>query len=362
MTLAQYTISDENATIDTSLNYEKIKTASQAVFKPLNYYMASSGQWLQSELPGEILEMRIGQDPQECRLIINSEGVDKVQLVLRHIGDVWYIIESGKNDLMKVNGITKRQALLHDNENKVIHLAGVPFIFSMVTPRQALGSSAALTGPPEEGEFTLCCNNGTEYRFNFNRTCLIGSHPLCDFQIDGEPFAGMISPIGKRLFFTSLALDPSIEIKRDGLEITENIPLVPGSKISIGNQEISLRLSRELRFSQDFKFVPDTKGECMMLLELDEYGHPGKAYALPPTGRSVFLGREKALNGIQISGSQKVSRKHAQAIVYDKSLLLVDHQARNGTFVDKVRIKKKLVHPGSIIRLADLNFILCYVG
>ena len=362
MTLHQYTVNNDFATSDTSLNFEKTETGSHALIKPLNYYMASNGQWVQGELPGEILEMRIGQNPQECRLVMNGEGIDKVQLVLRHIGDVWYMIESGKNDLMKVNGISKRQALLHDNENKVIHLGGIPFIFSMVTPRQAVVDSAALTGSPEEGEFTLRCNNATEYRFKFNRTCLIGSHPLCDFYIDGEPFAGMISPIGKRLFFTALALNPSTEIKRDGLDITENVPLAPGSKITIGKQEITLRLSKELRFSQDFKFVPDAKGECMMLLELDEYGNPGKAYALPPTGRSVFIGREKALNGIQISGSIKISRKHAQAIVYDKSILLVDHQATNGTFVDKVRIKKKLVHPGSIIRLADLNFILCYVG
>ena len=362
MTLPQYMAKDDFMTNDTILSFEKTETVKQREYKPLNYYMASNGHWVQGELPGEIFTMRIGQNPQECKLVINCDGIDKVQLVLRRIGDVWYIIESGKNDLMKVNGTTKRQALVQNNENTVVHIGNTPFIFSMLTPRQRNGAPLVLTGDPEEGEFSLRCNNAPEQRFKFNRTCLIGSHTLCDFHIDGEPFVGMITPIGKRLFFTSLALDSSTEIKRDGLEITENVPLAPGSKISIGKQEISVRLSKELRFGQGFKFVNDAKCATMMLLEVDEYGNPGNAYALPPAGRSVFLGREKTSDSIQITRGVKVSRKHAQAIVYDKSILLVDHQSTNGTFVDDERIKKKLVHPGSIIGFANLHFILCYVG
>jgi len=363
MPLADYISSDGSSSSATILNFEKKDPPPLDEIIPLTYYYSVNNQWVVRSIPAQILQFKIGKDPHFCEIQLDYPDADKVQVVMRRIGTVWYIIESGKNDFMKVNGIKKRQVSIPQDSTTVVHIGEIEFIFTTKAISQNPVRTTAPTGPPEEGkgEYSLS-NGGKELKFPFHHVSLLGSNPLCDFYVEGEPFIGLISHVSKRLFFTPLALNPEIEITIDGLGVNEQRPLAPGSTIKVGNIEIVLKLSKELRFSQDFKFVTDPTEECLMLLQLDEHGNPGQAYALPPAGRSIFIGRDPVQSKIVIPGSKKVSRRHAQAIVYDKTIMLIDNQATNGTFVNTKKVKKRLVHPGDIVRLGDCNFILCFVG
>jgi hypothetical protein len=363
MPLVDYNSNNGNFHDETNLNFEKKTTGTHAV-KPLLYYYSINGRWEQRELPIEILQMQIGTNPYECEIQLENPEADKVQVKIRRIGEVWYFIDSGKNDMMIVNGIKRRQAHLLPDSSIVIQIGGIIFIFSTKSDKLSLKQDFHLipkSGAPEEGEFSLTTSD-KELRYPFEKLCLIGANPLCDFYINGQQFCGFVSHFNKRLLFTPLNISHDIFITKDGLNVTENTPLTPGSKLRIDTSEITVRLSKELRFSKNFNFVPDPKEECMMLLQLDEKGNPGNAFALPFAGRSIFIGRDAAQSRIVIPDSNRISRQHAQAIVYDKSILLIDNDATNGTFVNNERIKKRLVHPGDIIRFGDCYFILCFVA
>ena len=362
MPLADYISNSGGMSSATILNFEKKDPTPIEGINPLNYFYSQNGQWIQREIPVQILQFKIGKDPYKCEVQIDHPEVDKVQVVLRRIGEVWYIIEAGKNDLMKVNGLKKRQANIPQDSTVVVKIAETEFVFTTKSTIH-MSEKELLTGPPEAGKGEYSLTTGTsELRFPFLHYTLLGSHAICDVNIPGEPFAGLITHLSKRLFFTPLALDPQVEITRDGQPIDEQTPLAPGSIIKIGDNEVLLKLSKELRFAQDFKFVPDPTEEHMMLLQIDEHGGPGKAFALPPVGRSIFIGRDPMQAKLVIPGSKKLSRKHAQVIVYDKTIMVIDNNATNGSFVNTTKIKKALVHPGDILRLADCNFILCFVG
>jgi pSer/pThr/pTyr-binding forkhead associated (FHA) protein len=149
---------------------------------------------------------------------------------------------------------------------------------------------------------------------------------------------------------------------RDGQPIDPDVPLTPATTIRIDTTELMFKVSKDLRFSQDFKFVPDASAACLKLLEIKPDGTPGESYALPPAGRSLFIGRDPSQCKIALSNCKKVSRKHAQVIIYDKMALLMDMHAKNGTFVNGRKVRRKVIHPGDIANLANVRLLLCYTG
>lgn len=349
---------------ETHLNFEKNDTIYQGEMNPLTCFYYREGEWIRNEVPHEVSRIRMGKNPYECEFRLNHEEADDVQIVIQRTGKSWYIMECGKKDLMKVNGFTKRQIHLKQDMNCVIQVGEMVFLFTASailakSPEMNLMNEAQ---PLNEGEYSLSCN-GNNKNFNLEQICLIGSDPLCDFYIPGEAFAGLISNLGKRLFMTSMIPTQKAIIEVDGVTTNENAPLKPGSRINIGQTEINFKVSKDLRFTQDFNFVPDgKKSGCMRLLEIDALGHAGHSYVLPPSGRSITIGRDSSQCLLAISGSAKISRNHLQAIIYDKSVLMVDNHTTNGTYINGKRIKKRLVHPGDMVKLGDVNFILCYVG
>jgi FHA domain-containing protein len=347
---------------ETHLHFEKNDTIYQGEMNPLSCFYFNEGAWVRNEIPHEVTRIRIGTNPYECEFRLNNSDADDVQIVLQRTGVSWYIMECGKKDLMRVNGFTKRQMHLKQNMNTVIQVGEMVFLFSTASissksPEEHKMNAAV---PLNESEYGLGYN-GNNINFPLDQVCLIGSDPLCDFYLPGEAFVGMISNLGKRLFLTSLATQ-SVIVEADGVSAAEKAPLKPGSSINIGQKEIDFKLSKDLRFTQDFNFVPDGKNDCMRLLEIDALGHSGHSYVLPPSGRSVTIGRDSSKCLLAISGSPKISRNHLQAIIYDKSVLIIDNQTTNGTYINGKRIKKRLVHPGDMVKLGDVNFILCFVG
>ena len=98
----------------------------------------------------------------------------------------------------------------------------------------------------------------------------------------------------------------------------------------------------------------------MKLLEIDAHGNTGHGYLLPAAGRSIKIGRNSNDCLIAIPHSSKISRIHGQAIVYEKSLMIIDNGSTNGTYVNGIRIKRHLAHPGDFVKFGDVTFIICF--
>lgn len=346
---------------DTQLNFEKNETIVQKTLNPLSCYSLTNGKWTRQEIPEEINRMRMGKNPYECEFKLIDPLADDIHVIIQKSGNSWFVMDSGKKDLMKVNGFAKRQLHLKQNQIALVQIGGVPYIFS--TKAQLLSRDGddyqGETLPLEESQYSLSYQNKT-VNCNLNELSLIGSDPICDFNIPGESFVAVISNLGKRLFLTSLVDNDKLAIDADGVPADKMPPLKPGSIISIGNITINFKLSKDLRFTQSFNYTPDTKGACMKLLEVDAYGNTGHGYLLPAAGRSIKVGRNSNDCLIAISHSSKISRIHGQAIVYEKSVMIIDNGSTNGTYVNGQRIKRHLAHPGDFVKFGDVTFIVCF--
>jgi len=349
---------------DTQLHFEKNETLFDSMLNPLTCFSVQNGIWVRQEVPGNIRRLHIGSNPYKSEFQISHPDVDEIHCIIQKAGTSWFLMESGKNDIMKVNGFPKRQIQLRQNQTGVLHFGNKNFVFSTqkIVPRQP--DDEVYSNSSELGDGQYCISYGEVSKiFNLEKLCLIGADPLCDFYLPGEPFYAMISHFGKRPFVSSLVEDNHISVEV-GAESAydEPVTLKPGSKINIGGVELNFKVSKDLRFTQNFNFVPDPKSGNLRLLEIDYQGNPGHSFVLPSAGRSITIGRDSEQCNLSITVSPKISRLHAQAIVYDKSLMLIDNGATNGTFVNNTRVKRRMVHPGDIIRLGNANFILCFAG
>jgi pSer/pThr/pTyr-binding forkhead associated (FHA) protein len=81
---------------------------------------------------------------------------------------------------------------------------------------------------------------------------------------------------------------------------------------------------------------------------------------IPIAGKSVFVGRDATQAQIVINRNV-VSKKHAQIISYEHSIMLLDCYSTNGTFVNGEKISKRTVHPGDTIEFGEEKYILSYV-
>ena len=349
---------------DTQLHFEKNETLYDSMLNPLSCFSVQNGNWIRQEVPMNIRRLHIGSNPYKSEFQIFQPEADEVHCIIQKAGSSWFIMESGKQDIMKVNGFPKRQIQLRQHQTGIVHFDDSSFIFSTttITPKNTeemfSSSSAELT----ESQYCLL-NEKNRQVFNLEKLCLIGADPLCDFYVPGESFSAMITHLGKRLFITSLIHEDRVPVEVDNVSAFQNsVSLKPGSKIRIGSHEIAFKVSKDLRFTQKFDFVPDPKSGSLRFLEIDNQGNPGHSFVLPPAGRSVTIGRDSEQCSLTIPVSPKISRMHAQAIIYDKAIMLIDNAATNGTFVNNTRIKRRMARPGDIVRLGNASFILCFAG
>jgi hypothetical protein len=188
----------------------------------------------------------------------------------------------------------------------------------------------------------------------------MGSSPLCDIHIDGPKFTAIIFESKQRLHIQSLTSKDDIDnrITIDNIPIVSNpVPLRPGSAINIGLQSMKIRMSKELRFVKTTNEMPVAKRLKFSPLG-ENTGHTD--FLIPREGQTAFVGRSPKRAGICIKGDGSISRKHAQVVSYNKTILLLDCYSKNGTFVNEERISKKTIHPGDIISFGSCDFILCF--
>ncbi len=331
--------------------------------KPLIYYYFINDEWRQEEFSIETVQVKIGTNPDECEIHLKNPEIGNVQIVVKRIGKIWYFIEAGEKDLMKVNGVKKRQAKLLPKSCVIIQISSVTLIFSTRSDKIRLFKTSTLeckVGNPKTGEFSLSHDN-SKLRYSFGELCLIGSNPICDFYIKSKSFCGFITNDEKHLIFTSLIVHHEIFMTKNGLNINEKVILNPGDKIIIDTRNIVFDISKELPLPEQLNSFIHSDQESIMLQQINKNGFPGKGYVLPPEGNSVFIGRTNE-SEVVIEGSVKISRQHAQAVIYDKAIQLIDNESKNGTFVNNTKVTNTMVYPGDIIRMADATFLVCFVS
>jgi len=328
--------------------------------KPLIYYVYVNGDWQQIELPIEVTEMRVGADPDQCEIQMESSSADEVQILMKRIGTVWYFFELGKNPMMKVNGTPKRQAKLEPRSSLVIHLGDFIFIFATKSDKLVLHQTTNLDpqfGPPKDGEFGLKGNN-QEIRFPEKSLCIIGSNPLCNFSVPTKTlFCGFINFTDGNFIFNPLVFNHEIKVTVNGLSVTDAIKIKPGNLMVLDTYRID--------FSTPGNKIPEeietnTDIESLALFQVNEDGETVKTYKLPEAGSSIYAGRSEAVSHIVIEGSQQISRKHAQIVVLEDKIQLVDIGATNGLYLNDELITNVYVNPGDLLSIADVTFILGY--
>ena len=349
---------------ETFFNYKTIGNGPQEEINPLNYYYNVDSHWVHNEIPAEINRIRLGKNPYECEIRLTHNEADDVHIVLQRTGNSWHIIESGQKELMQVNGLKRRQYILEHGNKVVIQLGEMIIIFSTafkISPKQKnINETFPEETSLEDGEYSLS-HNGISKKFPYKKICIFGSDPICDIIVPGTRFSAMVTNYEKKLFITNISIYQKTKIEADNIQINYQAPLVPGSKIIIDGSEINFRVSKDFRFTKHYQFAEDEMHlDQLRLLVLDNDWRTKESYNFPNAGSSVSIGRDSKQCKMIISGNSTISRIHCKAIIYQKRIMLFDEGSTNGCFVNGEKIKKRMIRPGDMIKLGDLNCILCF--
>ncbi|OGV49200.1 MAG: hypothetical protein A2017_05935 [Lentisphaerae bacterium GWF2_44_16] len=294
--------------------------------------------------------IKIGTDPVEADIILDHEpGMSKIQLVIKFISKQWFIIECGETCMMLVNGIKKRQTNLKPENSCVLKVGKTSFVLSTNTPEHKIDmNTSSRKFKVEAGAESI--------DYPFSKTVLIGSNPICDICTEGDDFMGLISSFGNSLYFYSPA---DGQFYTEGKSAERPVPLSLENNFVLGATQLKLYAPEDAKkIPGAFSLLPDYSASHLVLMQLTEEGEIGKKLILPGKGHSIFLGRDKE-NYLSIENS-KISRKHVQIIMYGNSIVLVDCESTNGTFVNGDKIIKKLVYPGDLIMFGDCKYVLAY--
>ena len=172
---------------------------------------------------------------------------------------------------------------------------------------------------------------------------------------DLPPVAGVLFSHHGRPYIFGVKSNAPLTV--DSADTSTPRELNDGSIVSFSQSNIfAVSIKPQLETQTGILPPSDFKGN-LALLDISD-NRFGAKLILPPAGRSLMIGRDASNHFMLESGS--VSKKHAQLIIYDNSVLILDAHSTNGTFVEDEQIAKKLLHPGEIVRFADKRFLLCH--
>jgi hypothetical protein len=348
---------------ETQLEFRRVELAKRTQSLVLSAFHAPGGAWQPMALPVGKLRLHIGRDPYRCEIPVVDNTLCDIQALAHKIGENWYIVERGKNQRMEVNGFRYPQTMLKPGTACLLRFGGASVLLRLASVHALNRDEPAPMppeGPPEAGEYSLAMN-GNLWRLPFARTVLIGADPLCDLRIPGDiPFMALLTPHAGRLCLLNLMPPGQSPVSADGMPAVDPIPLHPGSILDLGGAKAKLRLARELRFVSEIDASEIAPTGRFRLLLLDPQGNPLQGYPLPPAGGAVDLGRSPEQAKIAIPEGVKISRRHAQIVTYEHSVLILDGNSLNGTYVNGERVQRRTAHPGDVVSFANLDFLLCY--
>lgn len=320
--------------------------------------------WQEKQFSSRKNRVLIGNNQQEAQIQIPDCEPDSIQAAALRLGECWLVLETGKQDLMRVNGFPRRQAIIGRRSRTAVTFGESAVVFMAGTVEE---NHALLP----EGNRALVKFAGQPLAMALDQPLLIGNHPACALRLDqlfagqkadaalkaifAAPFVAVLCSGNGRLYLSPLG---RAKLQLDGEPVVGTVPLPTNSTLGIDKLALPIVLPESLQGTE--LDIPDYREQRLALVQLNEDGRPLGKVELKTAGHSMIIGRA-AENAEIIIPVDEVSRKHAQIIIYDKSLLLEDCYSSNGTFVNDEKVGRCRVRPGDVMRFGGSpQFLLCY--
>ncbi len=291
----------------------------------------------------------------ECDLCLPAEpSTAKVHCSPRLVFSSWYILESASERNMKINGVKRPQIILKPGEGCAVRIG---FTEILLQSQAAKDTPLAATAPNPDK--TVVLKGAADVKYMLDSSSVLGSDKSASLQFpELPPFAGVVFTFANRPFLHSFNLrDGSILVGGEDASETPR-ELKNGTMLTYGGKKLcSVALPDPLLSSAQGAPINLNFSGNLALQEVSSTRF-GSKLILPAAGRSISIGREPDNHFIMESGS--ISKKHAQLLIYENSVMVLDNKSTNGTFIEEEPVSKKLLHPGEIVRFADKRFLLCH--
>lgn len=334
----------------------------------LHCYYQVGDHWQHKQFSNKTQSIKIGPVNYDNEIGLNDQDMDKNQVIIHKLDESWYVMDCGRDDLMKVDGLPKRQIILKENASHALQIKDSFVVLSLTNKPD--GEPKVRKAPPTPTEICFSISEADQYPFPAEN-CLIGANPICQFctgakdflnniafdtdiQLFEKPFIGMIFKYQKNLFLQGF----------DGLvQVNEQIAVDPiqlagENTVTFGKTILNLRIPPAAA-GADPLTIPQIPEATFSLIPLDDPNRDFPELHIPASARSLTIGRSSSQSDIAIN-EKNISRQHAQFIVYPKSMMVYDCGSSNGTFVNEEKITKKTVRPGDSITFGDIPYFLCY--
>jgi hypothetical protein len=344
----------------TSLNFKKQSIKTESAADRLVFMLYAPPSWKEKVFSSDKERIIVSSEGGESDIALAPSLNFNGAIIFQKCDEKWMIINTGKfKSKYFFDGHERNHFLLAKGEKAVVGTASTPlFIVFFLNGDGKLNRNFSERRPGND-EFSLQ-KNDSETCFSKDRICLIGRNALCDFNAQGADFSSFIYQKNGDMMIAKLDTKAVMTVDSESVETTAH--LTKKSNISIEDTRILFSLSEgdESPVCRMNSGIYKLDAEKLVLVPAGETNSERKPLFLPALGKSVFIGRDAAKSKIVIN-SDKVSKQHAQAIAYENSLLILDCHSTNGTFVNKEKISKRMVHPGDIIEFGHEKYILSYV-
>jgi hypothetical protein len=171
-----------------------------------------------------------------------------------------------------------------------------------------------------------------------------------------EPLHALIVRQGAHFY-----LDPKAAVSVNGLILAAPVALNPGDQIVIGGAKLAF-YTRDLIMSSSYAahhtvspaVLPRSQPQSTPAAARLRFGATAQELHLPPGRYSV--GRD-ASNAVCLNNDSKISRRHAELLVTDSGLTLVDLGSKNGTLLNGVPLTgQAALLPGDVFQLGTAKF------
>lgn len=346
----------------TNVNLKKQPVKTEAATGRLSVLIETSSGWKERMFESARERIIISETSAEsdipAALIPNFSGA----LVFQKCDDKWILLNTGKaRATFFFNGKKLNHSMLEKGEKTIITSQSAQKIIVTFLNDEGKTRKSNKLSAPLSNEFSIKYN-GKEYSFPRDQLCLIGKHSYCDLAMDESDFIAAIFEKNREFFI--IPLDPKTPILVNSAPCTEPRIIFRGSTISLGKNMCVFELP-DTKDSAEIKInsgIDALNSERLVLIPAakNSDGSRKSIVYMPMSGKSGFIGRDATQANIVIN-SKTVSKKHAQVIVYENCLMLLDCYSTNGTYVNGEKISKRTVHPGDIIEFGEEKFILSYV-
>lgn len=311
------------------------------------------------------LALSLGNSREESEIHLPDPMISKRQLVVIRLGREFVVVDCGVNDMVSVNGILTRQAVIPVNTRGVIAMGNtVMLLTSEEDPPSEAAPPPCMA--PRPGAYpdldslpagTVSVDlGGTPVETSAN-PLILGSDRQCDLTLrsaEVQAIHAMIAFTPDGVVLQNLSTTGVIANKE---EVEDSVIIQPGDDILVGGRKLNVR------------FTGDPHARAQHMFNRDDYtfnhfaftslnASALRSFAVPCVGEAHTVGRSPTCDVALEETS--VSRVHAQIIPSGKSFYLIDNYSSNGTYVNDVKISKRRIRAGDVLEYGRNPFIVHY--